>query len=730
MAQDPASLQDLLHYADWTDETQWIQAAEAARKQLSISRDKLADALLDLHNAWNPSKKTRSNIEALRDPKSVVMVTGQQCNLFGGPSMIAHKAMSIIIQANKLRNILGIEVVPVFWLADEDHDLAEVLEGLAWKDSLDEAVELELSWPNLTPDQVIASNTMAGSITLPPSLANAPHEWSLSSSVKETLLHAYQEGDSLRDGMAKWLSSLFGEHGLVLFSRQHAVFAEASAPLFSKAVLNAESIQKALSTSTEDVLASGGHQQASIDGSVLFHVTEEGSRYKWTMHNDVWTHAGMKTGEGIGSEALSSHVKKHPQEMSPNVFMRLILQSALLPVVGAALGPAELAYAGQSTALFEWAGLRQPVWMPRYSLTLLDGGKQKWLHELGLEWTSFQRPVHELQKEWVEASQPEDIEESLRKWEISVDDHAGDVSKHVQQLDETLQASVEASKTRMNKEIERVKAKIRRSLRRREAHQMTRIERLAARIMPAGVLQERGIATWSALTHFGDHLYDHLMDALKDHQPDGHFLIQFDGVSFNGVSQNDRSVAKTAIRAKVLKERRLLSSSTVKTKSSELNEHLIRLIQQEKPTSIATFIPRVEAHEPDIRRAIETAWEMGIDVYAPSWIPEDPDMEFLPISSWEELTLDSHGYLQPNQGKVATRSSIDVLWVPALALDTKGGRIGYGKGYFDRAIKRMSSKTQRWALCFSEWVYDDALPQEPHDEKMHRIITETQIFQP
>lgn len=728
------SLQDLLHYPDWTDETQWIQSAEAARKQLSISRDKLADALLDLHKAWNPSKKTESNIEALRHPKTVVMVTGQQCNLFGGPSMIAHKAMSIIIQSNKLRNILGVEVVPVFWLADEDHDLAEVLEGFAWKDSLDDAVTLDLTWPNLTPDQVIASSAMAGSLTLPSSLANAPSEWTLSSSVRQTLSTAYQEGDSLRDGMAKWLSSLFGKHGLVMFSRQHNVFAEASAPFFSKAVLDAESIQKALRKSTEDVLAVGGHQQASVDGSVLFHVTEKGMRYKWASNNDTWTHAGMKKGEGIHSKALSEHIKKHPHEMSPNVFMRLILQSALLPVVGAALGPAELAYAGQSTALFEWAGLRQPVWMPRYSLTLLDGGKQKWLDELGLEWTSFQQPVHELQKEWVVTSQPKEIEESLSKWESSVEDQAGKVSTHVQLIDATLKASVEASKTRMNKEIERVKAKIRRSIRRRETHQMTRIERLAARIMPAGVLQERGIATWSALTHFGDHLYDNLIDALSDHHPDGHFLIQFDGVLqdgvlHDGVLENETSVTKKAIRAKALKERRMQPSKTFKSRSKRLNEHLIQLIQEEKPSSIATFIPRVEAHEPDIRPAIETAWGMGIDVYAPSWSLNDPDMKFLRISSWEDLTLDSNGYLQPNRDKMASKSTIDVLWVPALALDKKGGRIGYGKGYFDRAIKQLSSKTQRWALCFSEWVYDEALPQEPHDEKMHRIITESQIFQ-
>lgn len=758
VAQDPSSLQELLHYADWTKDNTWAKSAASAQAQLSISRDSLADALLDLHGSWNPTKETLANIEALRDSKTVVMVTGQQCNLFGGPSMIAHKAMSIIVQSKKLTKILDKQVVPVFWLADEDHDLAEVLEGHAWGASLDEVNALSMEWPAMSQEQIIASSTMVGSLALPASLRQTTEAWHMADSVRDTLSNAYTEGGSLRDGMARWLSELFGHHGLVLFSRQHDAFHQASASLLSRAVSEAESIGQALSQSTEAVLASGGHQQASIDGTVLFHVNNTGQRVKWTQDQGQWRHAAMPKGESKDALLLAEYVRKHPEEVSPNVFMRLVLQSALLPVVGAALGPAELAYAGQSTKMFEWAGLCQPVWMPRYSLTLLDGGKQPWLDELGLQWTAFQQPLHELQTTWVDSLHPNELESALSQWETLLEGQAGELAEQVKGLDATLEASVDASRARMVKELDRVRTKIRRAIRRRESVQMSRMERLATRLMPAGALQERTIATWSVLSHFGEHVFDQLMDSLEGQEPDGHFLIQFEGVS--PLDNGRPHEGKDEIRRKALKERKAMDSEDYATYSKKLSNGLIKLLEQTKPARIATFLPKIDAHEPDIRPAIEAAWALGVEVMVPKWSPQSPEMTFLPISSWEDVAQDDQGYLQPHghgeneyegpDGGVHDELEVqipDVLWIPAVALDTQGGRIGYGKGYFDRAIhaihaidskdpkssKRVNNAAsafpQRWAVCFSSWVYTDPIPQEAHDQAVHRIITENGILE-
>jgi 5-formyltetrahydrofolate cyclo-ligase len=201
-----------------------------------------------------------------------------------------------------------------------------------------------------------------------------------------------------------------------------------------------------------------------------------------------------------------------------------------------------------------------------------------------------------------------------------------------------------------------------------------------------------------------------------------------------------------------------MSSQEYASRSLNLSETLIAQIKEAKPTKIATFLPKIDAHEPDIRPAIEAAWALGVEVMVPKWSLLSPEMTFVSISTWEDVAVDDQGYLQPHphEGRAPSKgerhihkmgepvpntptpdsllheSSLpesplpDIMWIPAVALDTQGGRIGYGKGYFDRAIHAMtlteaqasqqakngaSTQPQRWAVSFSSWVYTDPLPQ-------------------
>ena len=92
----------------------------------TCDRDALADALQALHRPVTSSETVFRQIEALRDPESLVVVTGQQLTLFGGPLFTLYKIATAILYARRYSNELGRTVIPVFWLADEDHDVEEV----------------------------------------------------------------------------------------------------------------------------------------------------------------------------------------------------------------------------------------------------------------------------------------------------------------------------------------------------------------------------------------------------------------------------------------------------------------------------------------------------------------------------------------------------------------------------------------------------------------------------
>src|SRR5262249_52344886 len=91
----------------------------------TFERDRVADALVRINRHAGSSELTFKHIEMLRKPDSVAIVTGQQAGLFTGPLYTIHKALTVIKLAACMRE-QGVNAVPVFWIASEDHDFDEV----------------------------------------------------------------------------------------------------------------------------------------------------------------------------------------------------------------------------------------------------------------------------------------------------------------------------------------------------------------------------------------------------------------------------------------------------------------------------------------------------------------------------------------------------------------------------------------------------------------------------
>ncbi len=91
-----------------------------------FNRDLLADVLYEINEKWDASHSTFVNIDKLRDQNSVVVIGGQQAGILSGPLYTINKIISIIAFAKQQEEELGVPVLPVFWIAGEDHDYDEV----------------------------------------------------------------------------------------------------------------------------------------------------------------------------------------------------------------------------------------------------------------------------------------------------------------------------------------------------------------------------------------------------------------------------------------------------------------------------------------------------------------------------------------------------------------------------------------------------------------------------
>ena len=252
---------------DFRDTTQFQLATQRTLKQ-SRNREVLADVLIDQNTRWGLSESTRTNIEHLRNPESVVVITGQQLGLFLSPLFIPYKTLTTILLARKLTKDLNRPVVPVFWLAGEDHDFEEVADIHLPGDQ--HPFDLRYS-----PDPDKRSAGPVGRMTLGTSITTMLDDIEKAlppSEYKQELLGflraCYRPGVNLQDAFAALIKKLFSGTGLVLASVDDKRLKELSKPLFRKDISEYASLVDPFN-STSNELAQTYHNQVQFSQPIF-----------------------------------------------------------------------------------------------------------------------------------------------------------------------------------------------------------------------------------------------------------------------------------------------------------------------------------------------------------------------------------------------------------------------------------------------------------------------------
>jgi 5-formyltetrahydrofolate cyclo-ligase len=165
---------------------------------------------------------------------------------------------------------------------------------------------------------------------------------------------------------------------------------------------------------------------------------------------------------------------------------------------------------------------------------------------------------------------------------------------------------------------------------------------------------------------------------------------------------NDISLAKATMRKQILTLRRESNF-----KALNFTHNLLAVVQAHSPNRVATYVSF--STEPSTLNFINTLVEQGIQVLVPETLANGE-------LSWHNFLDGSNSSLQ--QG--------DLLFVPALAADPEGNRLGRGKGYFDRELSALTGVTSYAVLYQSELL--DQVPTECHDQRVDGLVTEEQIL--
>ncbi|MCC5913923.1 MAG: bacillithiol biosynthesis cysteine-adding enzyme BshC [Balneolaceae bacterium] len=486
-------------------------------------RKRSAEAILAFNSSRTLSSQTRKNIDLLAEPESLVVATGQQSTLLGGPFFTVYKAMTAIILSERYRKVLDLPVVPVFWLADEDHDYEEVA-SLTIKNR-NHVFETGLSEIDGVPR--VSEVAIDSEVTeLKQKVRESLPDTDFSDELWSLINRWYKGGETITSSFAGLMNDLFGKYGLVIAGSNSDEIKELVKPVIQKSISDADSIQNALEQQSKKLEESGYGRQVVVQSSNLFYIDEDGDRLKLNREGEKW-HADRVDGSRLHftSAELISEADQIPNRFSPNVFLRPVIQDRLLPVLAYVGGPGEIAYYAQMKQLYPQFGQKMPVIAPRFSATVIESGVSRVMDQLPFEFHEYGERIEDLNSKFIKQADTPDVETIFREWKSEASNLADRMKPRIAEIDPTLEGTAGKVSAGFLNELDKLKGKVYRSIKQQESVQLKRIERICQSLYPGGGLQERELAWIWLANKYGVSIFDEILEGWRSASPDHHQLI-------------------------------------------------------------------------------------------------------------------------------------------------------------------------------------------------------------
>jgi bacillithiol biosynthesis cysteine-adding enzyme BshC len=219
-------------------------------------------------------------------------------------------------------------------------------------------------------------------------------------------------------------------------------------------------------------------------------------------------------GQALTGEAIRSMARDDPSLLSPNVFLRPVVESSIFPVVSYVAGPGEIAYYAQLKDFFAAHGLRMPVIHPRISATLVEAKIGKVLEKFHLSLEAVQRPFHELASEIAREEVRPEIRRALGEIRGAVGRGSGALMGAVHDLDPTLRGPVTHARNSAFSAFDDAERKILQAVKRENEIALGQLEKAQNHLFPMGKPQERVLNAFYYMTRYGPELIPALMDGV------------------------------------------------------------------------------------------------------------------------------------------------------------------------------------------------------------------------
>jgi bacillithiol synthase len=483
------------------------KAAEVGARFDTGSRAAIATALQPV------SAAAEAKLTQMVEAGGFVVTTGQQAGLFGGPLYSLYKALTAVRLAEALEQRLARPVLPVFWIAAEDHDWQEVNHTfVAGPD--DRTVRIAVERAPGASEVSMARQPLGADVTrargaLEKLLPRGPD----TDRLVACLQRAYRPDATVAEAFAMLMTELLAPFPVCLISAADPKLKALSAPVLRAELEHSVEHGAAVRRQTQRLERAGYPAQVAVEEHATNLHYEDGTGRERLLRAGGGFRL-RRSKRRLTTAQLLAELERDPGCLSPGALLRPVVESAVLPTLAYVGGPAETAYFAQIGCLFRGHGLEPPVVRPRAAFVLVEPRIQRLLEKLGLAAQELTSDAETLTRERLDAVLPESAGAALAKLKLVTAESWSRLRAAAGPIDPTLEVPLRRLEKASMQHVDDAEKRLRQHQRRRHEVLAGQIERICGQLRPGGVPQERALNALPFLACHGDALTRGLAGAI------------------------------------------------------------------------------------------------------------------------------------------------------------------------------------------------------------------------
>lgn len=495
-------------------------------QERTFNREELVSVLTSMNRGWGAPEVTLAQIERLGDEDSVVVVGGQQAGLLTGPLYTIHKIISIIKYAKEQEAILNIPVIPVFWIAGEDHDYDEINHMFTTaNNTLNKRIIKQEEWQKRPISSIPLDKELTKEWVMRVfhDLTETKHTRHLATAIFEHV----DASDTFVDFFARFTFDLFKNEGLVLIDSGDERLRQLESKIFEQLIHKQTEITNAIFATSQKIHHEGFSVQVDIteqDGNLFYH-DENDERILLIRKNGRWI--GKSDEVEFTTDELLKIAKQEPHQLSNNVMTRPIMQEALLPTLAFIAGDGEISYWAllkDAFTAFDYKMTMPPV-VPRLSITLVTERINKLLASRILDASYVvNKGCSSMKVNWLSTQENPPVHLMFEQAKAEIKDIYGPIQQLSASIGPDLGAEARRNLEKILKEIQYMENRTIKHLQDRYEKELAQFEEIQLALRPNDGLQERVLNILSFLNVYGPSIINDMMDLDLPFTEDHHLI--------------------------------------------------------------------------------------------------------------------------------------------------------------------------------------------------------------